>query len=48
MVVGGFGWFWLIVGWFWLVVTGFGWFWLVACFITNDENEKYGPEKILY
>ena len=29
VVVGGFGWFWLVLagfGWFWVVLAGFGWF----------------------
>ena len=26
----GFGWLWMIVGWFRLVVSGFGWLWVVV------------------
>ena len=38
MVVGGFGWFWVVLlevvgglGWFWVVLAGFEWFCLVPC-----------------
>ena len=32
VVVGGFG-------WFWVVLSGFGWFWVVPCFSNYDFRD---------
>ena len=50
MVVGGFGWFWVVLGgfgWFWMVLGGFGWFHVLVTTSVQDILQTFLPDSRL-